>query len=781
MIVTLGTVSIIPPPGLGLQAASAIAPDRFAQAPDPRGSFVEAQESTGGTLQRQAIHGRRDANQPGWSAVGLDGGVVEGLVGIDGGFAAATPGPRFAFWLRDDTTGRLSQPTSSTVSQSLVGGHLPLIRTVWSVDGAVVDWTVFAQSTGPDPISRLPGDVPLELVQATVTGRRPGGSWTLYVVTLPDTVTGSTYPITRLAATSTSLTINGQLMLIATRHADAAGAIDQAHRDPLSLGVPGVPDAPTSLVSDYGLGMGFLGYHVHLAPGQTASYSFALPLGDTVLAPERIVRLRDLNVGESQNQVAAAWRRRLEHVVISLPDVRLTDAFYASVAYLLMARGDDSFFSGPTSEHAIWVRDSAYIAAALTRAGQARVVEPVLRLLVSAQLPSGREPPIIEADGSLRRPLKSEWDAEGELIFALVDYARQTHDPAFLRDVYPSIRRAAQFQEEQLAAARQPALAGTPFYGILPPGESAEDLYDATWHHYWDDFWALAGFQQAASAAQMLGYPAEASRLSAEEAALRTDVLNSVVAGAKTDQPPYIPNGPEDINTTAMARSGTPAIWPVEVLDPRSSLVRHSFDVYDERAIQPYGGAYRHYGNDDWPYAGLDLAHAFYRLGMVDRAWQILDWTMSHQSAPNLYAWAEAIDPDRFTVISGDLPHSWMAAELVLFVRDVLVREDGNRLDVGPYPSNWLAPGATVSVDHLPTSLGDAGYTIRRAPNGRTIQITLAGTVPPGGYQINLPNNLSVVSGTTSEGSLTLVDPHHVLIPSTARQTTLTLVDSPVR
>jgi hypothetical protein len=775
LVVTLGMLGIIAPSRLDPQGVGAIAHAQLPRVADPRGNPSELRDSVDTTSLLNEVRARREhvADPRGWSAVGLDGGNVEGLVATDGTFSADPLGPGFTFWLRDDATGKIFQPTSATVTQSLVGGHLPLIRTVWSAGNAVVTWTVFAQSTGPDPIGRLPSDVPLELVQTTVMGP---GSWTLYLVAQPSSPTHSNYPITRVGATSTSLTINGQLMLVATRRANVAGAIDQAHRDSLTLAGPA---SPPSVVSDYGFGMGFLGYNLHLTGNQTGEFSFALPLGDTVLTSERIALLSDLNVAESQKLVENAWKQRLQRVEVTLPDEQLANAFYASIAYMLMARGEDTLFSGPTSEHAVWVRDSAYITAALTRAGQARVVEPVLRKLVAAQLPSGREPPIIEADGTIRKPVKTEWDAQGELIFALVDYTRETHNPGFLREVYPSIRKAAMFQEEQLAATRRADLRGTPFYGILPAGESAEDLYDATWHHYWDDFWALTGFHEAADAAQQLGYLDDARAFSAEEASLRQDVLASLDAIKKVNESAYIPNGPEDVNTTAMARSGTPAIWPVEVLDPKSPLVRHSFDLYYERAIAPYGGAYRHYGNDDWPYAGLGLAHAFYRLGLDDRAWQILDWTMNHQTAPNLYAWGEVVDPEHFGVLSGDVPHSWMAAEMVLFIRDILLRQQGDRLEIGPFPSNWLAPGSAVSVRHLPTSLGDQGYAIERSADGRTIQITFDSAGPAGGYLVTLPADLSIGSAATPGGALAVKDPHRVLIPATAREATLTLADSP--
>ena len=76
----------------------------------------------------------------------------------------------------------------------------------------------------------------------------------------------------------------------------------------------------------------------------------------------------------------------------------------------------------------------------------------------------------------------------------LDDFPEESHGTlraslvALLRALYPSLRRAAEFQRQLLTATRIEALRPTPFYGLLPAGESAEDLYSADWHHYWDDF-----------------------------------------------------------------------------------------------------------------------------------------------------------------------------------------------------------------------------------------------------------------------------------------------------
>jgi hypothetical protein len=195
-----------------------------------------------------------------------------------------------------------------------------------------------------------------------------------------------------------------------------------------------------------------------------------------------------------------------------------------------------------------------------------------------------------------------------------------------------------------------------------------------------------------------------------------------------------------------MARSATPAIWPVEVLDPQSPLVEHSFLAFYDWLIAKQDGGYQHYGGNDWPYAGVSLAHAFYRVGLVDQAWQIIRWSLQHQTVPGLYAWGEAVDPKQFDVVSGDTPHSWMAAELILFVRDVLVHETGQRLDVGPFPPTWLNPSSRVEVHHAPTILGEFGYTFVVSPDGTSLTMTFDESGPKVGYRLVLPGGFEVKS-----------------------------------
>src|SRR5205823_11294155 len=139
----------------------------------------------------------------------------------------------------------------------------------------------------------------------------------------------------------------------------------------------------------------------------------------------------------------------------------------------------------------------------------------------------------------------------GEAITSVVGHYRFTHDRAWLERVYPKVWRAAQFQD----ALRGRTLAeGPETASLLPANLSAEDLGPATWHHYWDDLWAIAGYREAAYAARELGHTSDAVDFDARAQDLQANVLQSVSLVQARSGVAYVPNGPEEVTTSAMAR-----------------------------------------------------------------------------------------------------------------------------------------------------------------------------------------------------------------------------------
>jgi hypothetical protein len=155
----------------------------------------------------------------------------------------------------------------------------------------------------------------------------------------------------------------------------------------------------------------------------------------------------------------------------------------------------------------------------------------------------------------------------------------------------PTVRAAARFISELRETT---AGADGPVRGLLPPSKSAEDLGPTDQHYYWDNFWAVAGPEEAAYADRELGKPEDATWMEAEADALPEAILRSV-EDVMGPHPAYIPGAVQEAESSAMARRTVPALWPIRVSSPQAPLVQRSFAAYHSCWIAPNDGAFRHH------------------------------------------------------------------------------------------------------------------------------------------------------------------------------------------
>lgn len=474
--------------------------------------------------------------------------------------------------------------------------------------------------------------------------------------------------------------------------------------------------------------------------------------------------LQAIDFASARDQTLGYWDAKLGSIRLSLPDSRYSDAYYASLANLLMARNGDWLLPGPSIHRRFWYRDATYLSLALLEAGRADIVVPVLEKMKGGQLKSGEFPPVLDVDG---RPSSQQhqWDAQGEAIFALANYYRWTDDIAWLRQAYPTIRSAAVFLRDLRRRHGD----------ILPPSESAEDLGPADWHHYWDDYWAVAGLQQASFVATTLGEQNDALWMTTEEAALRSGIAKSIQEVQRAKGIDYVPNGPEDTDSSAMARGTTPAIWPAGPYDAADPLLRRSFEVYYDRWIAPNDGAYRHYAGAFWPFAGLQLAHVYLILDMPAKVQAILDWTLAHETFPGLGVWADSVSASTNRLVDGDMPHAWFAAEFTLLLHDMLIRADSGRLDIASYlPPSWYDDGQRVAVSDLPTQYGPASFELVSHASAGYWDLSLEGSAsPPAGFRWKIPSSFAVQRVVVDGQNWTEYDSGGIRLPSGSRSARL--------
>ncbi|HJL70341.1 MAG TPA: hypothetical protein QGI30_05675, partial [Anaerolineales bacterium] len=129
----------------------------------------------------------------------------------------------------------------------------------------------------------------------------------------------------------------------------------------------------------------------------------------------------------------------------------------------------------------------------------------------------------------------------------------------------------------------------------------------------------------------------------------------------------------------------------------------------------------------------------------------------------------EQATPANGSFSGGDMPHAWAAASYVTLVREMMLSERGDALELlSGVPDWWLADGRTISVKGAPTHFGalnlrtENELTQSEAGWNGTLTLTLSGAAPPDGFRWRLPVQpyaLSGPSGTKTEAGWLIVPP----------------------
>ncbi len=694
----------------------------------------------------------------GWTATGLPGAVEEGLLGRDAA-AGSTAWPfTLSAWVRDDATGEWTaaeRQAPDAVVFDLRSGYLPLPRA--RIPSRRLPLTVeylvaSASSSFPDGVA---------VYRARVTNpANHARRATLVLAVRPYLVDGRVGEVRALHWERDVVWVNDSIPVAPERvpAERVAADLDCDGRDVSRhlLEASGGPTCGSPMGTLLG---GAFVFPLTLPPRSSESVALLAPLAPVASGPAVVPEFRRLGVEELSARAAAQWRARLLALPLEVPDSAVMQALRASLANILIARDGDLPYAGPHVARALPLPEAAYISAALLRMGAASLVAPGLPGLW----------PVPAAERGLPPAEAADWDRHGQAIFAAGEYARFTADTALVRKQWAAVQRSVDYLRRARASMARAESHGTVVFGLLPASVAAFPLGGAEGHHYWDDFWAIRGFEDAAQLATIAAHERDAAQMREEAEALRRAVRVSYRQTMLVSRNTWIPSGPEDLEDPAAARSTCAGLWPGAGLEPEDTIVRRSFDHYWESWIRPYGGAYLQRGRF-WPY-GLEIGACELFLDRPQRAHAILRWHLEHPTPPGAYSWAEQVDTTAFTYAGGDMPSAWVAADYVNLVRSMLLHERGDTLVLGAgLLPGWLSAGgvrATSAPSHFgPVSFrvsGDAGSghvvweiegagAVRLvAPAGREIvQVEVDGawvrqvdraravTVPPGSGRVEL-------------------------------------------
>jgi len=422
----------------------------------------------------------------------------------------------------------------------------------------------------------------------------------------------------------------------------------------------------------------------------------------TASAPESVelrIPLQAIGEGrlEGEGYKPQDWStERAATCQLRCPEERFQMLYDAAITSLILHSPQD-VYPGPYTYKRFWFRDAAFIIHALLCAGMNERAARALNQFPQRQTALG-----------YFRSQEGEWDANGEVLWILRRYEQLTG-----RRLDENWDSAVLKGARWITRKRLPEQPESPHAGLLPPGFSAEHL-GLNDYYYWDDFWGVAGLR---AAAQLLRDRDADSARECEEGAdsFSAAIERSLRSCAERLGRPAMPASPYR-RMDAGAVGSLAVGYPLQACSPQDPRLLDCVNYLMSECFV-HGAFFQdmiHSGVN--AYLSLEIAQILLRAG-DPRYLEVIDAVAGLASPTG--QWPEAIHPRTGGGCMGDGHHVWAAAEWVLMMRNLFVREEGDTLILAAgVPERWLVVDEEVSFGPAPTDFGTVSMRLLRQQDG---------------------------------------------------------------
>lgn len=398
------------------------------------------------------------------------------------------------------------------------------------------------------------------------------------------------------------------------------------------------------------------------------------------------------------------WPAALDGLArLEIPDERLQRLYDQARANIVL-HSPDEVYPGPYTYKRFWFRDAVFILHTLLTLGGVERTRRVLKQFAPRQRRDGY---FLSQEG--------EWDSNGEALWMFEKFASLTGET-----LPEEWRKAAERGARWIMKKRLPRDTGKREAGLLPAGFSAEHLGPNDFY-YWDDFWGVAGLQ---AVARLPGVSADFARECEREAAdFLATIERSIPEGPHRRFPGAIPASPYR-RMDAGAIGSIVADYPLQVLPPADPRILRTADFLRDHCF------HRDVFMQEMIHSGLNiyltihLAQVWLRAGQPGVVWPLLQ-DMAGLASPT-GQWPEAIHPRTGGGCMGDGQHIWAAAEWLMLLRNLFVREEGNQLIIGSgVAPEWVAK-TEASLSRTLTAHGPVGVCLSGGERSVTVRLDAA-------------------------------------------------------
>ena len=240
---------------------------------------------------------------------------------------------------------------------------------------------------------------------------------------------------------------------------------------------------------------------------------------------------------------------------------------------------------------------------------------------------------------------------------------------------------------------------------------SAPSIWGPNDFYYWDNFWSLAGLRAAAEIAEKGRDEKMAGYISGIADNYNQDIRKSIAAMPERKKHGGIPASPYR-RMDAGAIGSLVADYPLQLYPVGSAEILNTARFLMQNCFHR-GGFFQdmiHSGIN--AYLTLDIAQTLLR--HREPGFRDLVEAVADMASPT-GQWLEAIHPITGGGCMGDGQHGWAAAEWVMMMRNMFVREEGGGLLLfsGIFPE-WIMSGQEVSFGPAPTSYGKVNLALYR-------------------------------------------------------------------
>jgi hypothetical protein len=682
-----------------------------------------------------------------WTIVGVDADSEEGLFSEDGAIEARKAGFSVEPFIR--LGDRLLTWADVSIEQSLAEGYLPIPSVKWNHADTALNVTALAAGSRGSAHTRVsyvvsnPGSSSRKLTLALAVRPLQVNPPAQFLNTA-----GGVSPIQDLSWQNEGVSVDG-IAAIFPQSAPTAFVAVPFDADSPCEWLTSKPGA-NAVHDETGFASGALLYDLELQPGESKEVVLDLPQHAS----------REANTAAlqpaSEEAVRTEWREKLNRVQLDLPPEAQAwfDTLRTSLAHVLINRDGPGIQPGSRSYERSWIRDGAMTSEFLMRMGHYDVAKEFLLWYADYQFANGKVPCCVDVRGADPVP---ENDSGGEFLFLISELYRYSGDKELLRSLWPRVEGAVAYMDKLRASERTEANRQgerRAFYGMMPASISHEGYSAKPMHSYWDNFWALAGYESAVRISRALGERTAMRQFIASRDEFRSDLYRSLQTAMSQHKIDYLPGAAElgdfDATSTSIALSpvGEQQLLPPDALD---ATFERYWKEFVKRRTDTSWDAYT-------PYELRNLG-TFVRLGWRDRTQELLAFFMDDRRPAAWNQWAEVVGREvRKTRFIGDMPHGWVASDYGRSLLDMFAYErprDETLLLMGGVPKEWFGK-KSFGVRGLRTPYGSLSYSFKVNDESSVLEIEKTG-MPPGGIALSFAKRPSGAQKITS-GSARWID-----------------------